>query len=122
MHVPADKHQKLDAKALPVVLVGYEPNNKGYRLWDKNTCFVHLSRDVTSDVSSFPAKTTETELTHIGAPAPSPVPLPFYPAIAAPHMPAVPPLPCTVSPTFSSKDEDQVDDLIEPKEGQPVMP
>ena len=29
MHVPADKHRKLDAKALPVILVGYEPNSKG---------------------------------------------------------------------------------------------
>ena len=122
MHVPADKCWKLDAKALPVILVGYEPNSKGYRLWDKNTCSIHLSRDVTFNESSFPAKTAETELTHIGAPAPSPVPLPFYPAIAATHMPAVPPLPHAASPTSSSEDEDQVDDLLEPKVEQPVMP
>ena len=32
MHVPADKHWKLDVKALLVILVGYEPNSKGYRL------------------------------------------------------------------------------------------
>ena len=53
MHVPADKHWKLDAKVLPVVLVGYKPNSKGYRLWDKNTHSVHLSKDVTFDESSF---------------------------------------------------------------------
>ena len=109
-------------KALPVILVGYEPNSKGYKLWDKNTCSVHLSRDVTFDKSSFPTRTTETKLTHIGAPAPSPLPLPFYPAIAVPYMPAVPPLPCAVSSTSSSEDEDQVDDLLEPKVEQPVTP
>ena len=122
MHVPADKHQKLNAKALPVVLVGYEPNSKGYRLWDKNTHSIHLSRDVTFDKSSFPTKTTETKLTHVGAPAPSPLPLPFYPVSAVPHMPAAPPLPCTASPTSSSEDEDQVDELHEPKVEWPVMP
>ena len=122
MHVPADKCWKLDAKALPVVLVGYEPNSKGYRLWDKSTHSIYLSRDVTFDESSFPTKTTETKLTHIGAPAPSSVPLPFYPAIAVPHTPAVPPLPCTASPTSSSKDEDQVDNLLKPKEEWPVIP
>ena len=122
MHVPADKHQKLDTKVLLIILVGYEPNSKGYRLWDKNTHSVHLSRDVTFDESSFSTKTAETKLTYIGAPAPSPVPLPFYPAIAAPHMPAVPPPPHAASPTSSSEDEDQVDDLLEPKEEWPVTP
>ena len=92
-------------KALLVILVGYEPNSKGYRLWDKNTHSVHLLRDMTFDKSSFPTKTTETELTHIGAPAPSPIPLPFYPVIEVPHMPAAPPLPHAASPTSSSKDE-----------------
>ena len=122
MHVPADKHWKLDVKALLVILVGYEPNSKGYRLWDKNICSVHLSRDVTFDESSFPAKTAEIELTHIGAPAPSPLPLPFYPVIAAPHTPAMPPPPYATSPTSSSEDEDQVDKLLEPKVEWPVMP
>ena len=116
MHVPADKHQKLDAKTLPVILVGYEPNSKGYRLWDKNTCSIHLSRDVTFDESSFPVKTAKTKLTLIGAPAPSPIPLPFYPVIV------VPPLPCAASATSSSEDEDQVDNLLEPKIEWPVMP
>ena len=120
--VPADKCWKLDVKALLVILVGYEPNSKGYRLWDKNTCSIHLLSNVTFDKSSFPTKTAETELTHIGAPAPSPVPPPFYPVIAAPHIPAVPPPPHAASPTSSFKDEDQVDDLLEPKEEQPVMP
>ena len=36
-------------------------------------------------------------------------------------MPVAPP-PCAVSPTSSSEDKDQVDDLLEPKEEQPVMP
>jgi hypothetical protein len=56
MHVPADKQCKLDAKATEVTFVGYEPGSKGYRLWDKNTRSVHLSRDVTFDESSFPSR------------------------------------------------------------------
>ena len=30
VHVPADKHCKLDAKAIEVTLVGYNPGSKGY--------------------------------------------------------------------------------------------
>jgi hypothetical protein len=37
MHVPADKHRKLDAKATEVTLIGFEPGAKGYQLWDKQT-------------------------------------------------------------------------------------
>ncbi len=55
MHVPADKRRKLDAKATEVMLVGYEPGSKGYQLWDKYTCSVKLSRDVTFDESCFPS-------------------------------------------------------------------
>ncbi len=55
MHVPTDKQHKLDAKAIEVMLVGYEPGLKGYRLWDKHTCSVKLSRDVTFDESCFPS-------------------------------------------------------------------
>jgi hypothetical protein len=47
MHVPADKRRKLDAKAIEVTLVGFEPGAKGYQLWDKQTHSVRLSRDVT---------------------------------------------------------------------------
>src|SRR5580692_843226 len=124
MHVPADKRRKLDAKAIPVVFVGYEPGSKGYRLWDKNTCSVHLSRDVTFDESSFPAKNIETEpLTHQGLTASPPhIPTPFYPANAEPDPPAAPLPPRAASPTSSAEDEDQVDDLLEPKVERPAMP
>src|SRR5712672_2871779 len=44
MHIPADKRRKLDAKAIEVTLVGYEPGSKGYRLWDKHTHSIKLSR------------------------------------------------------------------------------
>jgi hypothetical protein len=114
----------LDAKAVSVVFVGYEPGSKGYRLWDKSTCSVHLSRDVTFDESSFPAKSIETKpLTHQGLTASPPyIPTPFYQASAEPDPPAVPLPPHAVSPTSSVEDEDQVDDLLEPKVEQPVMP
>ena len=71
MHVPADKHHKLDTKAIEVMLVGYEPSSKGYQLWDKNTHSVQLSRDVTFDKSSFPThKVAEPQPT---PPTPTPV-------------------------------------------------
>jgi len=75
MHVPADKRRKLDSKSIATTFIGYEPGSKGYRLWDKNTRSVHLSRDVTFDESSFPSLGDETH------PAPSPT----IPAIAVPN-------------------------------------
>ena len=85
MHVPADKWCKLDAKATEVMFVRYEPGSKGYRLWDKNTCSVHLSRDVTFNESSFPARSTETS----SAPMSQTV-LPFYLVYTVPNLPAMP--------------------------------
>ena len=78
MHVPTDKHHKLDAKAIEVVLVGFEPDSKGYHLWDKQTHSVKLSRDVTFDESSFLShKDVETH------PAPStPIPVVTIPNLA----------------------------------------
>jgi hypothetical protein len=85
MHVPADKRRKLDAKAVEVMFVGYELGSKGYRLWDKNTRSIHLSRDVTFDKSSFPVRGNET------SPAPTSLTiLPFYPVSAVPNPPAMP--------------------------------
>jgi len=60
MHVPADKHRKLDEKSLVTVLVGFEPGSKGYKLWDRQTRSVKLSRDVTFDESSFPSREDST--------------------------------------------------------------
>ena len=85
MHVPADKRRKLDAKATEVTFVGYEPGSKGYRLWDKNTCSVHLSRDVTFDESSFLARSNET-----GSAPTSQTISPLYPVYAVPNLPAMP--------------------------------
>ena len=85
MHVPADKRCKLDAKATEVTFVGYELGSKGYRLWDKNTRSIHLSRDVTFNESSFPARSNETSSTPM-----SQTILPFYPVYAVPNLPAMP--------------------------------
>ena len=85
MHVPADKWRKLDAKAVEVTFVGYELGSKGYQLCDKNTCSVHLSRDVTFDESSFPARNTETS----SAPTSQTI-LPFYPVYVVSNPPAMP--------------------------------
>jgi len=90
MHVPADKRRKLDAKALEVTLVGFEPDAKGYKLWDSQTRSIRLSRDVTFDESSFPsykgAETHPTPSTTVLTPQ-------FIPPVTAvPHPPALPPM------------------------------
>ena len=69
MHVPTDKHCKLDVKAIEVVLVGYEADAKGYKLWNKHTHSQRLSRDVTFNESSFPNLNTGVET----SPTPPPI-------------------------------------------------
>ena len=103
MHVPADKRHKLDAKAIEVTFIGYESGSKGYRLWDKRTHSVHLSRDVTFDESSFPS---------LSGDEPSPAPIPVtIPAIAIPNQIANPPA-REASPAQSDSSEDEVNDLL----------
>ena len=55
MHMPTDKHHKLNAKAIEVTLVGLEPEANGYMPWDSQTCLICLSRNVTFNESSFPS-------------------------------------------------------------------
>src|SRR5258708_14981265 len=117
MHVPTDKQCKLDAKAIEVMLVGYEPGSKGYQLWDKHICSVKLSRDVTFDKSCFPSQ--QGAETH---PQPtSPIPIPFFLAAAAPNPAAelqsfqVP----SLAPSTSS--EEDVINMLDP-DSQPNTP
>jgi hypothetical protein len=115
MHVPADKRCKLDAKAIEVMLVGFEPGAKGYQLWDKQTHSVRLSRDVTFDESSFPSqKGVETH----------PAPIPPVPVIAAPNPAARPPFHIDYpvqapSPTQSQSSAEDVEDLLDPRPSTP---
>ena len=109
MHVPADKRRKLDAKAIEVVLVGYEADAKGYKLWDKRTHSQRLSRDVTFDESSFPNLQSGVET--------SPTPPPPILPVAAPNPAAQSPIitiPRAPSPTQSDSSEEEVQSLIDP--------
>ena len=56
VHVPEGKRRKLDPRAIEMMFIGYEPGSKGYRLWNPTTRAIVLSRDVTFDERSFPAK------------------------------------------------------------------
>ena len=105
MHVPTDKHRKLDAKAIEVTFIGYEPGSKGYRLWDKHTRSVHLSQDVTLDESSFPS---------LMGNEPRPIPTPINPAIAIPN-PIAKPQARAPSPAPSDSSEEEVKNLIDRK-------
>jgi transposase InsO family protein len=110
MHVPTDKRRKLDPKAIEVTLVGYESGSKGYRLWDKHTRSVKLSRDVTFDESCFPSQ--QGAETH---PQPtSPIPIPFFSAAAAPNMAAKPPKLRAPSPAPSMDSEEDVRQILDP--------
>src|SRR6267378_6140591 len=79
VNVPKKKRShKFELQSLEMIFVGYEPNSKGYRLWDKNTWTIKVSTDVTFDESSFPGKPNI-----IALPAPNPsdqvsVQLPIY--------------------------------------------
>jgi hypothetical protein len=55
-HVPEELRKKLDPRSIPTIFVGYEPESKGYRLWNRSKRSVMLSRDVTFDERVFPAK------------------------------------------------------------------
>ena len=120
MHVPTDKRRKLDAKAIEVTLVGFEPEAKGYKLWDSQTCSIHLSRDVTFNESSFPSRKGSNL-----APTPAPVvstPLSTIPVVAAPHLPAPSP-PRAPSPVSSHSSEEDVKLLLDPtQQERPHMP
>jgi hypothetical protein len=37
VHVPEDKRKKLNPRSIKMMLVGYEPGSKGYRLWNPTT-------------------------------------------------------------------------------------
>ena len=53
------KGKKLDAKALPMVFIGYEPSSKAYRLWDSANHKVVISSDVTFNETLFPNQPVE---------------------------------------------------------------
>jgi Reverse transcriptase (RNA-dependent DNA polymerase) len=113
MHVPADKRCKLDAKAIEVTFIGYEPGSKGYRLWDKHTRSVHLSQDVTFDESSFPSLSG-------GEPRPAPTPN-IIPAIAIPNLIAMPPARAPSPAQTDSSKEEEVNDLLNRQPSTPPL-
>ena len=57
------KGKKLDAKALPMVFVGYEPGSKAYRLLDSANHKVVVSSDVTFDETLFPNRPVDKPVT-----------------------------------------------------------
>jgi hypothetical protein len=115
IYVPADKHRKLDVKAIEVVLVGYEPSSKGYKVWDRHTCSLKQSRDVLFDKSSFPSQlAVETQPSTSQPSLPVPViPNPVTePSISIPQPP---------SPATSNGSVEGVQSLLDPPE-QPSTP
>ena len=126
MHVPDDKRRKLDAKAIEVTLVGYESGAKGYRLWDKHTHSLKLSRDVTFDESVFPSLQGVEPRPAPVSPAPSAqAPIIPSPAVAAPNPPAAPPAdpparpPSRESSVSTTDSEASVKNILRPTSEQP---
>jgi len=113
MHVPTDKCHKLDAKATMVTFIRYEPGSKGYRLWDKHTCSIHLSWDVTFDNSSFPSLSGKE-------PCHTPTPI-KEPAIVIPNPIAKPEMQAP-SPAPLNSSKEAVKDLLNRQTAQPLTP
>ena len=116
MHVPADKYHKLDAKAIEVIFIRYKPRSKGYQLWDKYTCSVQLSRDVTFDKSSFLSLSGNE-------PCPVSTPLVIL-VIAVSNMTAMLPQQ-DPSPAVSDSSEEEVGEMLDSKDHpdqQPITP
>jgi len=83
VHMHKDDRKKLDPKAFEATFIGYKPGSKGYRLWDKCTRSVILSRDVKFDEESYPsrksAETRSTPTTDANAPTKSTNLIPILP-------------------------------------------
>ena len=58
MTIPRQKRRGLEPKGLATVFVGYEPNVKGYRLWDPISKKILVSRDVQFAEHILPQRTT----------------------------------------------------------------
>ena len=54
-HVPEHNWHKLDPKSKEAMFVGYEPDTKGYTLWDRHSQSFIISQDVTFDEEIFPS-------------------------------------------------------------------
>ena len=52
VHIPDGKWQKLDPKSDKCILVGYSPEQKGYKFFNPFTWKVYVSRDVVFDEST----------------------------------------------------------------------
>src|SRR6266403_2270918 len=98
VHTPEAKCMKLDPRSVEMMLVGYEPGSKGYRLWNSTTRSVVLSHNVTFDERSFPYKETRSTSITPSQPVVSEGPVTVYynagsdggPAPQAPTLPTTP--------------------------------
>jgi hypothetical protein len=69
-HIPDAERQKLDAKSKEYIMVGYAETQKAYRLCDKTTRKIHISRDVIFE------EDTTVSSTHLEETEPSEPPTP----------------------------------------------
>ena len=53
-HIPPGHKHKLQPRSMRSVMIGYEQNSNGYRLWDPKSKRVLVSNDVVFDESKFP--------------------------------------------------------------------
>jgi len=105
VHIHKDDWKKLDPKAFEAIFIGYEPDSKGYRLWNKHTCSVVLSRDVTFNESVLPSlKDSEKSPTK----SQNPINILPVPVDISTTLPT-----CARTPTPSDSEEDAVEDLLD---------
>jgi transposase InsO family protein len=93
VHTPPDQRKKWDAKAIPMILVGYESGSKAYRLWNPATRSITVSASVRFDESDFPNRPKEitpTPLTVSSSKLPASVHVPWISSDEDP-LPSSPP-------------------------------
>ena len=96
------------------MFIGYKPGSKGYRLWDKCTRSVILSRDVKFNEDLFPScKSDDTHSTYttnatVSIESQNPITLPLVPVDTSTMLPV-----CAHTPTQSNNDEDNVESLLD---------
>ena len=102
VHTPDDKRKKLDPRSVEMLLIGYEPGSKGYRLWNPSTRSITLSRDVTFDERSFPYREIGAQQARLPQPTVSDGPVTVYYNTSTTSdggsEPRVPTLPITPAP------------------------
>lgn len=101
VYTPKDQRKKWDANSQPMILMGYEPGSKAYRLWNPKTRSIVVSASARFDETTFPRKLIQDSTTTPSPPAEQHVhiPLVFGESDTPASQPVTPTQPAMMLPT-----------------------